>query len=81
MSTTARLLIRADDVGSFRGANRAVDQLLRNGLCRNAGLMAPASYFDEAAPLMVGRRGVCLGLHATLNAEWDAFRWACNRFA
>lgn len=75
MTAASRLLIRADDLGSFRGANRAIDQLLRGGLCRNAGIMAPTPYFDEAAMLMAGRRGVCLGLHATLNAEWDTFRW------
>jgi len=75
MTESTRLLIRADDLGSFRGANRAIDQLLRGGLCRNTGIMAPTPYFDEAVKLMTNRPNTCLGLHATLNSEWDTFRW------
>ena len=75
MKTRSKLLIRADDLGSFRGANRAIRQLLQGGLCRNAGLMAPATYFAEAAALVRGIPGVCLGLHATLNSEWETSRW------
>ena len=75
MTPHTRLIIRADDLGSFRGSNRAIDRLLRAGLCRNTGIMAPTPYFDEAAMLMTNRPEACLGLHATLNSEWDTFRW------
>ena len=75
MNATAKLVIRADDLGSFHGANRAIDQLLRSGLCRNAGIMVPAAYFTEGAELARNHTDSCIGLHATLNSEWASVRW------
>jgi predicted glycoside hydrolase/deacetylase ChbG (UPF0249 family) len=45
------------------------------GIVRNASLMAPGPAFAETARLFAGRPEICLGLHVTLNAEWQAVRW------
>jgi predicted glycoside hydrolase/deacetylase ChbG (UPF0249 family) len=70
-----RLVIRADDAGSSRAANRAILQCARDGLARNVSLMAPGPCIEEAAQVLVGLPNVDFGLHVTLNAEWDAPRW------
>jgi predicted glycoside hydrolase/deacetylase ChbG (UPF0249 family) len=47
----------------------------RNGILKNASVMVPCPAIEEAARMFVGERGLCCGLHATVNAEWDSFRW------
>lgn len=75
MNANTQLLIRCDDLGSFRGANLAIIQLLGGPLCRNAGLMVPADHFNEATAMASAVPKACLGLHATLNSEWETTRW------
>ena len=70
-----RLVGRADDAGSCHTANRAVAEVLDAGLALNASVMVPCPAFDEAARLFAGRRGICVGLHATITAEWDTLKW------
>jgi predicted glycoside hydrolase/deacetylase ChbG (UPF0249 family) len=73
--TTTKLVTRGDDAGSFRAANAAIVEAYENGIIKNASIMVPAPHFEEAAELFRVRPGLCLGLHVTLNAEWDAPRW------
>jgi hypothetical protein len=70
------LVTRGDDAGSCRGADLAVMEAAEKGILRNASLMVPGPTFRHAADLLRGRRDICVGLHATLNAEWDAPKWA-----
>lgn len=70
-----RLLARADDAGSCRTANRAIFECVEAGLALNVGVMACCPFLDEAAAMLAGRKDVCVGLHATINAEWDAVKW------
>jgi len=77
-----RLLARADDAGSCHTANVAIGECieaghpeLATGLALNVGVMACCPFFDEAAAMLAGRRDICVGLHATINAEWDAPKW------
>ena len=70
-----RLLARADDAGSCHTANVAIAECLDAGLARNVGVMACCPFFDEAAKMLAERKGICIGLHATINAEWDEVKW------
>jgi hypothetical protein len=70
-----RLIARADDCASSRTANEAILAAYRNGLVRNVSVMVPCSFIEEAAEMFAGEKGLCIGLHATLNAEWDHIRW------
>ena len=70
-----RLLARADDAGSCRTANVAIMECLEAGLALNVGVMACCPFFEEAAGMLGGRRDVCVGLHTTINAEWDEVKW------
>lgn len=69
-----QLVTRADDAGSSQSANRAIVEASRAGFLRNISIMVPGPTFAEAAEMLAGS-AMCLGLHVTLNAEWDAVRW------
>ena len=69
----ARLLIvNCDDLGSSRSANVAVYQALRDGMATSASLMVPCPWARDAAAMY---RGEDVGVHLTLNAEWERYRW------
>lgn len=69
----ARLvIINCDDLGSSRAANVAIYDALRNGVATSASLMVPCPWARDAAAMY---RGEDVGVHLTLNAEWDTYRW------
>jgi len=69
----ARLLIvNCDDLGSSHAANVGCYEALREGIATSATLMVPCPWAREAAARY---RGEDVGVHLTLNAEWDLYRW------
>jgi predicted glycoside hydrolase/deacetylase ChbG (UPF0249 family) len=70
-----RLVARADDSGSCESANRAVAETCLKGICRNISLMVPGPAFADAAKLFRDIPHVSIGVHLTLNAEWDKVKW------
>ena len=66
------LIINCDDLGSTRSANVAIYEALRDGLATSSTLMVPCPWARDAAALY---RGEDVGVHLTLNAEWDTYRW------
>jgi len=69
----ARLLILScDDLGFCHSANVGVYQALRDGLGTSASLMVPCPWARGAA---AGYRGEDVGVHLTVNAEFDLYRW------
>jgi predicted glycoside hydrolase/deacetylase ChbG (UPF0249 family) len=68
-------VIHIDDVGMCAAANAgALDALAGAATC--ASVMVPAPGFAEIAALARARPELDLGVHLTLNSEWDALRWA-----
>ncbi|HEX2119794.1 MAG TPA: polysaccharide deacetylase family protein [Acidimicrobiales bacterium] len=69
----ARLLIvNCDDLGSCHSANVGVYEALRDGVATSASLMVPCPWARDAAARY---RGEDVGVHLTLNAEHDLYRW------
>jgi len=69
----ARLLIvNCDDLGSSHAANLGVYEALREGVATSATLMVPCPWARDAAARY---RGEDVGVHLTLNAEYDLYRW------
>jgi len=69
----ARLLIlNCDDLGSSHAANVGVYEALREGVATSATLMVPCPWARDAAHRYLGED---VGVHLTLNAEWDRYRW------
>ncbi|MGD2176057.1 MAG: ChbG/HpnK family deacetylase, partial [Candidatus Brocadiaceae bacterium] len=68
---TYRLLTVGDDSGMCHSANLAMCECYDGGIMRNTNLMVPCPAFEEAAEMIRERPGLCVGLHTTLNSEWD----------
>ena len=66
---------RADDLGSSRSANQAIEMVTKAGFIRNVSVMACGPFAEEAAGLLAGNKDICFGMHTTLNAEWDKVKW------
>lgn len=66
------LIVNCDDLGSCHAANVATYEALRDGIATSATLMVPCPWAREAASRY---RGEDVGVHLTLNAEWDLYRW------
>ncbi|MFM7062440.1 MAG: ChbG/HpnK family deacetylase, partial [Actinomycetes bacterium] len=72
-SAESRLVIlNADDLGMCHAANEGVYAALREGRCTSASLMVPCPWAREAAAQY---RGEDVGVHLTLNAEFELYRW------
>ncbi len=70
-----RLIVRADDMGSFRAANIACIEGVRNGIITDIEVMPVTSWFPEAARLLRENPQVDVGLHLTFTSEWDNIKW------
>lgn len=66
------LLVNCDDLGMTRSGNVGTYDALRNGLATSATLMVPCPWARDAAAQY---RGEAVGVHLTLNAEYETYRW------
>lgn len=66
------LIVACDDLGLCHASNVGVYDALRSGMATTAGLMVPCPWSREAAARY---RGEDIGVHLTLNAEYDLYRW------
>ncbi len=66
------VIINCDDLGMCHSGNEAVYHCLREGLATSATLMVPCPWARDAAARY---RGEDVGVHLTLNAEWELYRW------
>lgn len=69
---TRLVIINCDDLGSSHAANLGSYGALRDGLATSATLMVPCPWAREAAAQY---RGEDIGVHLTLNAEYERYRW------
>ncbi|HEX2886849.1 polysaccharide deacetylase family protein [Vineibacter terrae] len=68
-------ILHVDDVGMCHGANRAFLELARAGAITSGSVMVPCPWFPEIAEAAAADRGLDLGVHLTLTAEWPHYRW------
>jgi predicted glycoside hydrolase/deacetylase ChbG (UPF0249 family) len=66
------LIINCDDLGSCHAANIGTYEALRDGVATSATLMVPCPWARDAASRY---RGEDVGVHLTLNAEHERYRW------
>jgi predicted glycoside hydrolase/deacetylase ChbG (UPF0249 family) len=66
------VIVSCDDLGASHALNVGVFDSLRAGVATSASLMVPAPWAREAAARY---RGEDIGVHLTLNAEHELFRW------
>ena len=70
-----RLLIRADDIGSFHAANVACIESYKNGIARSVELMVPCAWYPEAIKMLNENPGFDVGIHLVLTSEWSNVKW------
>ena len=70
-----RLIVRADDMGSFQAANGASLRSYTNGIVTSIEVMAVTPWFPEAARMLRENPGVDVGLHLVITSEWDNVKW------
>ncbi|GHD68578.1 polysaccharide deacetylase family protein [Jeongeupia chitinilytica] len=70
------LILHADDIGMCQATVSAWTSLVEFGLLTSASAMPACSWFPSTA-LHAGELGerADLGVHLTLNCEWDHYRW------
>jgi chitin disaccharide deacetylase len=74
-AAAAELIIHADDVGMCHGANAAFVELSHRGTITSGSVMVPCPWFSEIAQLAANDPVLDVGVHLTLNAEKDHYRW------
>lgn len=72
---TPELLIRTDDIGMSHAVNTALRKFIRTGVPFSASVMVACPWFPEAADILRDNPQVSVGIHLTLNSEWDHYRW------
>lgn len=66
------LIINCDDLGMSHAANEGCFSALRDGIATSATLMVPCAWARSAA---IAQQGEDIGVHLTMNSEYDAYRW------
>jgi predicted glycoside hydrolase/deacetylase ChbG (UPF0249 family) len=66
------LILNCDDLGMCHSANVGVYESLRRGLATSASLMVPCPWARGA---VASYRGDDVGVHLTVNSEFDLYRW------
>jgi predicted glycoside hydrolase/deacetylase ChbG (UPF0249 family) len=76
-SDTDRLVIlHTDDIGMCQASVQAFKDLWESGGISSGAIMMPCPWAKTAADYCKTHPGVDMGVHATLNAEWDTYRWS-----
>jgi predicted glycoside hydrolase/deacetylase ChbG (UPF0249 family) len=69
------LIIHADDVGFSHASNIAAFEGMQQGSLTCASALVPAPWFMETARLYEQHRDADIGIHMTLTAEYETYRW------
>lgn len=72
---TKRVVVHQDDVGMCHGANVAFVELSAAGAVTSGSVMVPCPWFPEIAAAAASDAALDLGVHLTLTAEKDGYRW------
>ncbi len=71
-SRQRRILINCDDLGYHPTINQAIVEILSQGVIRSASIMAVAPYYDDAVEKLKSAGISKIGVHLTLNSEYQA---------
>jgi len=71
-----QLLVRGDDIGSFRSANLACIDSYTGGIMRSVEIMACCPWFPEAVKMLNENPGLDVGVHLMITSEWEGCKWA-----
>jgi predicted glycoside hydrolase/deacetylase ChbG (UPF0249 family) len=70
-----RLMIRCDDVGMSHTVNMAVRELIETGIPFSTSVMIACPWYLEAVEILKANPQIGVGIHLTLNSEWQHYKW------
>jgi hypothetical protein len=68
-------VVHVDDVGMCHAANEGAFEALAGGPATCGSVMVPCPWFADAAARAREQPVLDLGVHLTLNSEWERYRW------
>jgi predicted glycoside hydrolase/deacetylase ChbG (UPF0249 family) len=69
------LILNADDFGMCHDQNEGVMTGLKDGVFTSSTILVTCPWFEEAAAFARSNPDADLGVHLTLTAEWDSYKW------
>lgn len=69
------VVIHADDLGMCGATIDAFAELVDYGLVSSGSVMVPCPWFPAMAAWCRSHPSVDVGVHLTLNSEWEGYRW------
>ena len=73
--TDRAVIIHTDDIGMCHASVQAFKDLWAFGTITSAATMVPCPWFPAVAQMCREDPSIDMGVHATLNAEWESYRW------
>jgi len=74
-ATAKLLIVHADDIGVSRSQNVASEKGFASGAVTSGSVMVPCPWFPDFAAYYREHPGLDVGIHITLTAEWDYYKW------
>lgn len=69
------VIIHTDDIGMCHASVQAYKDLWAFGTITSGATMVPCPWFPAVAQMCRENPDMDMGVHATLNAEWESYRW------
>ena len=69
------VIIHTDDIGMCHAAVQAFKDLWEFGTITSGAVMVPCPWFPAVVQMCRENPEIDMGVHATLNAEWESYRW------
>jgi predicted glycoside hydrolase/deacetylase ChbG (UPF0249 family) len=69
------LIVHADDIGLARSVNLATATAFERGGITSGSVMVPGPWFPDFAAYYREHQPLDVGIHITLTAEWDHYKW------
>lgn len=73
---TKMLIMHADDIGMAYSVNKATVEAFNKGGINSASIMVPCPWFKDIASYINDNPKFDFGLHLTLTAEWENYKWS-----
>lgn len=74
--TDRLVIIHTDDIGMCHASVQAFKDLWKFGTITSGAVMVPCPWFPSVARMCRQNPEIDMGVHATLNSEWEAYRWS-----
>jgi predicted glycoside hydrolase/deacetylase ChbG (UPF0249 family) len=70
-----QLVVRCDDVGMCHSVNLAITRLIASGIPFSTSVMFACPWYLEAVAILAQHPEIGVGVHLTLNSEWEHYKW------